>query len=139
MMVKSSESVLVMVEDKKEATIYTHYGTIATSERRDHKAAQGRVGRPSTTCSPSACACDFRLLTHAQMYLRFCAWRVTHYESSCVSMHVLNYQHALSPLACLPPSLALVQARTCHHFFLRHNACVNRHLRFGQEAVVRRV
>ena len=35
-----------MVEDKKEATIYTHYGTIATSERRDHKAAQGRVGRP---------------------------------------------------------------------------------------------
>ena len=35
----------VMVNDK-EATIYTHYGTIATSERRDHKAAQGRVGRP---------------------------------------------------------------------------------------------
>ena len=27
----------------KEATIYTHYGTIPVSERRDHKAAQGRV------------------------------------------------------------------------------------------------
>jgi hypothetical protein len=28
---------------EKEATIYTHYGTIPVSERRDHKAAQGRV------------------------------------------------------------------------------------------------
>ena len=55
-------------DDKKEATIYTHYGTIPTSERRDHKAAQGR-------------------------------------------------------------------ARACHHFFLRHEACVNRHLRFGKESV----
>eukprot|EP00277_Geminigera_cryophila_P018316 CAMPEP_0179438328 /NCGR_PEP_ID=MMETSP0799-20121207/22081_1 /TAXON_ID=46947 /ORGANISM="Geminigera cryophila, Strain CCMP2564" /LENGTH=112 /DNA_ID=CAMNT_0021219875 /DNA_START=12 /DNA_END=350 /DNA_ORIENTATION=- len=52
----------------KESTIYTHYGTIPTSERRDHKAAQNR-------------------------------------------------------------------ARACHHFFLQHNACMNRHLRFGQEAV----
>lgn len=32
-----------MSEDKKESTIYTHYGTIPSSERRDHKAAQGRV------------------------------------------------------------------------------------------------
>ena len=28
------------------------------------------------------------------------------------------------------------QARACHHFFLRHEACVNRHLRFGKESVV---
>jgi hypothetical protein len=55
-------------DDKKESTIYTHYGTIPTSERREHKAAQGR-------------------------------------------------------------------ARACHHFFLRHEACVNRHLRFGKESV----
>eukprot|EP00290_Baffinella_frigidus_P056110 CAMPEP_0180358670 /NCGR_PEP_ID=MMETSP0989-20121125/10687_1 /TAXON_ID=697907 /ORGANISM="non described non described, Strain CCMP2293" /LENGTH=158 /DNA_ID=CAMNT_0022349197 /DNA_START=1 /DNA_END=478 /DNA_ORIENTATION=- len=55
-------------KDGDEKTIYTHYGTVKTSERRDHKAAMGR-------------------------------------------------------------------ARACHHLLLRHEACVNRYLRFGKESV----
>jgi hypothetical protein len=37
-------------DKKKESTIYTHYGTIPTSERRDHKAAQARVSLHISNC-----------------------------------------------------------------------------------------
>jgi len=96
-----------MVDDKKESTIYTHYGTIPTSERRDHKAAQGRV-RPCRVLS----ACDGATRARA----RAC----THARHARTNNAALGHE----------------QARACHHFFLRHEACVNRHLRFGKEAVV---
>jgi hypothetical protein len=44
-----------------------------------------------------------------------------------------------SPQLCtmlMLPEIFKEQARACHHFFLRHEACINRHLRHGKEAVV---
>ena len=84
-------------DKKKESTIYTHYGTIPTSERRDHKAAQARVS--FINIFPTALQ----------------IWHLTGRPLT----------RSFSP-----------QARACHHFFLRHEACVNRHLRFGKASVV---